>query len=95
MTWGFGLHVILNDRMEVGLNRTIKATLTGAVVLWVLSAAAVQKEDEEKEVGSVPAGPNQQPPTNSTPTPKKAIPRRFIPSEEISADSAVSFPVDI
>ena len=79
--------------MEVGLIRIIKAVLAGAIVLWVLSAAAVQKADEENEVEGVPAGPNQQPP-NSTP-PKKVMPRRFIPSEEISADSAVSFPVDI
>ena len=94
MTWGSGLHVILNDPMEVGLNRTIKVALAGAVVLWMLSAAAVQMADEEREVERVPAGPNQQPPTNSTP-PNKVMPRRFIPSEEISADSAVSFPVDI
>ncbi len=76
------------------LSRMMNAALAGTVVLWVLSAAAVQKADEEKEVENVPAGSNQQPPTNSTP-PKKVMPRRFIPSEEISADSAVSFPVDI
>jgi len=94
MTWGSGLHVILIDPMEVGLNRIVKAALAGAVVLWMPSATAVQKADEEKEVESVPAGPNQQPPTNNIP-PKKVMPHRFIPSEEISADSAVSFPVDI
>ena len=80
--------------MEVGLTQITKAALAGAIVLWMLSAAAVQKADEEKEVESAPAGPNQQPPTNSTPS-KKVMPRRFIPSEKISADSAVSFPVDI
>jgi len=94
MTWDSGLHVILNDSLEAGLRRITKAALAGAIVLWMLGVAADQKADKEEERERMPAGANQQSPTDSAP-PKKVMPRRIIPSEEISADSAVSFPVDI
>ena len=50
---------------------------------------AATSDDEEAEEEQEAKEEEQEPPSRST------TPQKFIPTEKISADSAVSFPVDI
>jgi hypothetical protein len=52
------------------------------------SAAAADEDAKEEEA-------KEEEEAEESPRPRSAAPERFIPTEKISADSAVSFPVDI
>ena len=94
-TWDFASHAMLTDRSHM-------STLTALALLCItLGAAQMVAAEEALEPGrqtrqSMPAdreeshpGPDGEPPTQG-----KAL-ESFKPSEEIPADSAVAFPVDI
>ena len=93
-TWDSVLHVILNRFEEMVVNRAIKMAGCGVLLLWAVAVPAdrIEATAEQADERAVVAASTQ--PPESAPPPK-ADPDDFVPSEEISADSGVSFPVDI
>lgn len=74
-------------------------TVAMAVILMLLAVIPVsfgrdQKDGGENVNGSVVAGKNEQS-TESQQTKPAVWPQPFQPSEEVGADSEVSFPTDI